>query len=113
MPGYLTIAFNIDPATAINRNDYSIEEQQKPPDFVLEVASVTTAHNDFTRKRVDYAAFGIPEYWRFDPTGGRRYDAPLAGDLLVDGIYQPLEIVRVGEERLWGHSPILNLDVCW
>ena len=109
----LTIAFNINPANIIDRNGYSIEEQAKPPDFVLEVASVTTALNDYTRKREDYAAFGIPEYWRFDPTGGRRYDAPLAGDRLVEGVYQPIETVRVDEERLWGHSEVLNLDVCW
>ena len=109
----LTIAFNVNPAAIIDRNGYSIEEQSKPPDFVLEVASVTTARNDYTLKRDDYAAFGIPEYWRFDPTGGRRYDAPLAGDRLVEGAYQPIQLVRVDEERIWGHSAVLNLDVCW
>ena len=75
----LLVAFDIDPSAALARNGYSIEEHGKPPDFVLEVASPTTARNDYTQKRVDYAAFGIPEYWRFDPTGGRRYDAALAG----------------------------------
>ena len=109
----LTVAFNVNPATIIDRNGYSIEENGKPPDFVLEVASPTTARNDYGRKREDYATFGIPEYWRFDPTGGRRYDAPLAGDRLVNGVYQPIELVRVDEERLWGRSAMLNLDVCW
>ncbi len=109
----LTVAFDVNPAAIIDRNGYSIEEQDKPPDFVLEVASVSKAHNDYTRKREDYAAFGIPEYWRLDPTGGRRYDAPLAGDRLVDGVYQPIELVRLDDERLWGHSDMLNLDVCW
>ncbi len=109
----LTISFNVNPAHIIERNGYSIEENEKPPDFVLEVASVTTARNDYTQKGEDYAAFGIPEYWRFDPTGGRRYNAPLAGDRLVDGVYQPIEVVRLDEERLWGHSNVLNLDLCW
>ena len=109
----LTVAFNVNPDAIIDRNGYSIEENGKPPDFVLEVASPTTARNDYGRKREDYAVFGILEYWRFDPTGGRRYDAPLAGDRLVDGVYQPIELVRVDEERLWGHSTMLNLDVCW
>ena len=109
----LAIAFNVKQSMVISSNGYSIEEQGKPPDFVLEVASVTTARNDYTRKREDYAAFGIPEYWRFDPTGGRRYDAPLAGDRLVEGVYQPIGIVQVDDERLRGHSDVLNLDLCW
>ena len=65
---------------SLTKNGYAIGEHGKPPDFVLEVASPTTASNDYTDKREEYAAFGIPEYWRFDPTEGERYDAPLAGD---------------------------------
>ena len=109
----LTIAFNVNQSMILASNGYSIEDQGKPPDFALEIASPTTARNDYTRKREDYAAFGIPEYWRFDPTGGRRYDAPLAGGRLVDGVYQPIKIVRVDDDRLWGHSDVLNLDLCW
>ena len=109
----LLIAFNINADFAVAQNGYAIEDQGKPPDFVLEVASVTTARNDYTDKRRDYEGFGIPEYWRFDPTGGRRYDASLAGDILIDGVYRPVEIIQADETRLWGHSPILNLDLCW
>ena len=58
--------FGVDHAGIIDRHGYSIEEHGKPPDFVLEVASVTTGQGDYTRKRDDYAAFGVPEYWRFD-----------------------------------------------
>ena len=109
----LLIAFNINAEFAVAQNGYAIEDQGKPPDFVLEVASVTTAHNDDTDKRRDYEGFGIPEYWRFDPTGGRRYDAPLAGNILVDGVYRPVEIIQVDETHLWGHSNVLNLDLHW
>ncbi len=109
----LLIAFNVDLEVAIAQNGYAILDQGKPPDFVLEVASVSTARNDYTSRRVDYAAFGIPEYWRFDPTGGRRHDAPLAGDILVDGVYRPIEIIQRDESHLWGHSPVLDLDLCW
>ena len=109
----LLVAFDVDPSAAINRNGYSIEEHGKPPDFVLEVASATTARNDYTGKRQDYAAFGIPEYWRFDPTGGERYDAPLAGDRLVDGAYQLIDLTRSDDHNLWGHSTVLNLTLCW
>ena len=74
---------------------------------------MTTADQDVADKRRDYAAFGIPEYWRFDPTGGQRYDAPIAGDRLQDGTYQPIEIREVVSEHLHGHSEVLNLDLCW
>ncbi len=109
----LLVSFGINRAQAMYQNGYSIRDLGKPPDFVLEVASVRTAENDVTGKRVDYANFGIPEYWRFDPTGNQRYDAPLAGDRLVGGSYEPLEIVEVGPQHLHGHSDILGLDPCW
>ena len=109
----LLIAFNVDPAANIARNGYLIPEQGKPPDFVLEVASASTARHDETVKREAYAAMGVPEYWRFDPTGGRQYETRLAGDRLVDGVYVPVPIQRAGEERFWGHSEILDLDLCW
>ncbi len=109
----LLVAFDIDPMAAIARNGYSIEENGKPPDFVLEVASPTTARNDYTRKREEYAAFGIPEYWRFDPTEGERYDAPLAGDRLIDGAYQPVAVRGSIDTGLWGRSDVLGLDICW
>ena len=98
---------------AMPRHGYAIDDQGKPPDFVLEIASHSTALNDYTRKRVDYAAYGIPEYWRFDPTDGDRYPVGLAGDRLVDGEYQPITIVNVSDDQYWGHSDALNLDLCW
>ena len=109
----LLVAFNVDRAQAIGQNGYSIRDLGKPPDFVLEVASVRTAENDVGPKRRDYANFGIPEYWRFDPTGGLRYDAPIAGDRQVGGGYQPIEIVEAEPEHLHGHSDVLGLDLCW
>ena len=109
----LIIAFGVDPGKIIADRGYSIEQWSKPPDFVLEIASESTAENDVTGKRDDYAAFGIPEYWRFDPSGGSYYGAPLAGDRLVSGAYQPIEIVRVDDARHWGRSPVLGMDLCW
>ena len=109
----LLIAFDVDRAASFGRLGYSLEEQGKPPDFVLEVGSPTTALNDYTTKRDGYAAFGIPEYWRFDPTDGERYPTGLEGDCLVDGSYRPMTIVRTDSNRLWGHSDVLNQDLCW
>ena len=109
----LLIAFDVDRDAAVARRCFALDERGKPPDFVLEVASEHTASNDYENKPRGYANFGVPEYWRFDSTGGNYYPAPLAGDRLVNGEYQPISIVKLDEERYWGHSDILNLDLCW
>ena len=112
----LLIAFNANPAANITRSGYLIPEQGKPPDFVLEVASESTGERDETQKRREYANMGVPEYWRFDPSGGRFhriYRTHLAGDRLVDGEYQPIPIYRTEAGHYWGHSDVLNLDLCW
>ena len=109
----LMIAFNVDRAEAIRVQGIAIDDTGKPPEFVMEIASRRTARNDYTHKRAAYAQYGVPEYWRFDPTGRSRYPEPLAGDRLVEGEYQPIAIERTGEELYRGHSAILNLDVCW
>ena len=112
IPDFL-IAFEVDRPMLVYQNGYSIQDQGKPPDFVLEVASIRTADNDVTGKRRDYANFGIPEYWRFDPTGNERYDRPLAGDRLAGGTYEPVEIHEIEPDHHHGHSVVLNLDPCW
>ena len=92
---------------------YVIDRQGKPPDFVLEVASVSTGIADYTDKRDIYARYGVTEYWRYDPTGGEYHDAALAADLLVDGKYQPIEIEWLDENRCRGYSEALSLYLCW
>ena len=109
----LLVAFNADRDHSFARLGYAMDVQGKPPDFVLEVASVHTALNDYTTKREGYAAFGVREYWRFDPTGGERYLAGLAGDRLVDGEYQPVSVAQMEDGLYRGHSEVLNLDLCW
>ena len=109
----LMVAFGVAWSEVLDRNGYAIDRESKPPDFVLEVASPHTARNDYTQKRIDYADFGVPEYWRFDPTGGRWYDAALAGDRLVDGRYQPIEVEWSEGPRWRGYSPVLGLYLCW
>ena len=92
---------------------YTVDRQGKAPDFVLEVASPTTGRADYTDKRRDYERFGVVEYWRFDPSGGEYHDAALAGDRLLDGVYQPIDIEVLSEDRLRGYSEALGLYVCW
>ena len=109
----LLIAVNVDRALIIEQWGYAIEQQGKPPDFVMEVASATTGGVDYTDKRRDYAAYGIPEYWRFDPSGGEYHDAALGGDRLAGGSYRPIEIEWLDENRCRGYSDFLGLYVCW
>ena len=108
----LLIAFDVDPAAYRRRRAYVIEDQGKPPDFVMEVASPSTRRIDATDKRNDYAALGIPEYWRFDETLRGR-GPRLAGDRLVGIEYEPISIEEVGEGMLQGYSEVLNLHIRW
>ena len=109
----LMIAFNVDRAAAIKAQGIAIDDVGKPPEFVMEIASKKTAKRDYTRKREGYARYSVPEYWRFDPTGDRRYPEPLAGDRLVGSEYQSIAIDEIGEGLFRGHSDVLNLDICW
>ena len=109
----LLVSFDSDLALLRGQNGYVIDSQGKAPDFVLEVASPTTGRADYTEKRADYERFGVGEYWRFDPSGGEYHDVALAGDRLVDGSYEPIEIETLDEGRLRGYSAALGLYVCW
>ena len=108
----LLVAFNVDPDLYKASNGYIIAEQGKPPDFVLEIASESPGSLDVNEKRDDYARLGIAEYWRFDETG-QYHGARLAGDRLVDGVYVPIQIDRLADDVLQGHSRVLNMLLRW
>ena len=111
-PDFL-VSFNVDWQEAKFTNGYVIEEAGKPPDLVLEVASHTTGRRDYIGKREIYADLEVPEYWRFDHTGGDYYNAPLACDLLTDGGYHPMALTTEPDGVIWGYSEVLGLSVCW
>ena len=108
------IAFDVD-VKAIYENlpNYWIWEVGKPPDFVLEVASKSTADRDLGEKRELYERLRIAEYWRMDPTGGALYGQPLAGERLVDGKYAPYELELGAEGAARGYSALLDVVFCW
>ena len=108
----LLVAFGVDPAAYYRSNAYVISEQGKPPDFVLEIASPSSSRTDRVDKRRDYAALGIPEYWRFDEAASRR-ELRLAGDRLVDGRYEPIAIEELADGALQGYSAALNIYLRW
>ena len=110
----LFVAFDVDPAAYYASNAYVISEQGKPPDFVLEIASRSSGRTDTGPKRRDYAALLIPEYWRFDETEtGRYHGARLAGDRLVNGEYEDIDIEELPDGSLQGYSAVLNLYLRW
>ena len=107
------VAFGVDALSIESRKLYLPWEVGKPPDFALEIGSESTARQDITTKRRLYAEIGIAEYWRFDRTGGDFYGRPLAGDFLVEGVYQPVELTTDPDGILKGYSPTLRLSLCW
>ena len=109
----LMLSWNSRPDLIEEHGGYAIDRQGKPPDFALEVASKTTGVIDYTEKRSDYERYRIVEYWRFDNTGGRYHDVALAGDRLVDGRYERIEIQWLDDVRCRGYSESLGLYVCW
>ena len=109
----LLVAFNIRHSQVLTQKGYSILEQGKPPDFVLEVASDHTSKKDELAKWNDYAAYGVAEYWLFDPDWGLRYARGLTGWTLVQGRYEPIPIHESAPDLYYGYSAALGLYVCW
>ena len=108
----LLVAFDVDPDAFERSNAYVIEEQGKPPDFVLEIASPSSRRRDLVTKRAAYAELEIPEYWRFDELAKRR-PRKLAGDRLSGGEYRPLPTELLADGTVQGYSPALDLHLRW
>ena len=111
-PDFL-VSFNVVWEDVTFTNGYVIEEAGKPPDLVMEIASHRTGRGDYMDKREIYANLEVPEYWRFDHTGGDYHDAPLARDPLTDGGYRPMPLTTEPDGAIWGYSKVLVLSVCW
>ncbi len=110
----LFIAFDVDSAgIRANLPNFWIWEIGKAPDFVMEVASPSTAANDLGWKRELYQRLEIPEYWRFDPTGGQLYGKPIAGERLEAGRYEECELQYGGDGSVRGHSELLDVVFYW
>ena len=107
------LVFGVDARAIRPRKLYLPWEAGKPLDWALEIASESTAREDVNRKPAIYARIGIPEYWRFDPTGGNYHGVPLWGGVLENGAYRPIELTIGPDGVLTGHSPVLGLSLCW
>ena len=95
-----------------SRSSYLVWEEGKPPDWVLEVASPSTASKDLDFKRRAYAAMGVPEYWLFDPKGDvfPPGQPRLQGLALSDGGYARLAPRRADGVAMI-RSGVLGLDL--
>ena len=93
------------------RDSWIIWREGKAPDFVMEVASPSTWQRDADEKRDIYAAIGVPEYWRFDPTGDF-FTPGLIGERLIEGEYHLIPLETDADGVLWGRSDVLGLDIC-
>ena len=107
------LAFGVDQAAIRRRRLYLPWEAGKPPDLALEVGSESTGSEDTIAKPQVYAAIGIPEYWRFDPSGGEHHGEPMSGWVLRDGEYQRVEPTTEPDGILKGYSDLMGLYLCW
>ena len=101
------VVFGVSPE---NRSSYRIWEEGKAPDFVLEVASPSTAENDAEHKAREYTRIGSREYWRLDP------DGPLMGSALegyeaTGGQCDPVQPVASSDRERRYRSRVLGLEL--
>ena len=109
----LMVSLDCDLDLVIAEKGYSLETQRKPPDFILDIAPGFEFRSDYAARRLDFARYGVREYWRFD--GGSAIRAPaLEGERLVNGKYEPIPVDWLDAERAraWGYSQVLRLYIC-
>ena len=106
----ILIALDVDAEAIWRRVGYDPIQNGKPPDAVVEIASPSTYRNDMGRKRDIYQMLLVPEYWRFDPTGGRMFGQAVIGEQLIEGRYQRLPLLRYPGDVVGSTSPRLNLN---
>jgi Uma2 family endonuclease len=86
------------------------EENNKSPDFVLEITSKATRSKDQGAKKGIYAFLGVREYFQYDPTGD--YLTPqLQGLRLVEGNYFPIASNILEDGTVSLTSEVLGLEL--
>ena len=109
IPDFL-ISFGVDTDAGWRRLGYDPVQNGKPPDLVMEVTSRRAHRNDTLRQRDIYQSIGVPEYWRFDPEGGRYHGQVVIGERLVNGQYERLPLVPYDNRAEGSTSAILDLN---
>ena len=94
-----------------HRDSYQVWVEGKVPDFVLEVASPSTAAKDRKEKKALYRRLGVGEYWLYDPTGGLHKPRLRGFRLTAAGRYAELVGRRGPGKALAFASPCLGLEL--
>ena len=94
-----------------DRDSYKVWVEGKVPDFVLEVASPSTAAKDRKEKKALYRRLGVGEYWLYDPTGGLHKPRLRGFRLTAAGTYAELVGRRGPGKALAFASPCLGLEL--
>lgn len=86
------------------------EENNKTPDFVLEITSKATRSKDQGAKKGIYAFLGVQEYFQYDPTGDY-LNPQLQGLKLIDDNYFPIETNSLADGTVSLTSEVLGLEL--
>lgn len=86
------------------------EEGGKLPDFVMEITSKTTQHQDEEEKLHKYRNLGVTEYFQYDPTGDY-LQPPLKGSRLFEGEYQAIAPTSAINDSPIFYSTVLGLEL--
>lgn len=93
------------------RRSYKVwEENNKIPDFVIEITSKSTVSQDQGLKKGLHAFLGVKEYFQYDPT--QDYLKPaLKGYRLVGENYIPIQPTILPNNELNLYSEVLSLEL--
>ena len=90
------------------RSSYAMWQEGKPPEFVMEFASVSTWKRDRDEKPARYESLGVSEYFLYDPVGGL-LEPRLQGHVLSEGRYRALRPQRLPNGERGLRSEVLSL----
>jgi Uma2 family endonuclease len=102
------VVFDVD--NKERRSYKTWEEQDKTPDFVLEITSKSTRSKDQGAKKGIYAFLGVREYFQYDPTGDY-LTSQLQGLRLVEGNYFPVATNTLIDGTVSLTSEVLGLEL--
>ena len=97
-------------ASSHERSSYLLWQEPKAPDWVLEITSRSTRHEDQGHKRELYRRLGVAEYWQYDPTGDY-LRPPLQGLELEAGEYEAMPSGERGDGTQVMASAVLGLEL--
>lgn len=92
------------------RSSYLLWEEGQAPAFVLEITSRSTRRKDQVDNPPRYAAWGVQEYFQYDPTGDY-LTPPLQGQRLLNGVYHAVPTQQLADGTLVVSSAVLGLEL--